>query len=61
MQIDPTPGTRHRTALGGLIATWRRRRHGRMALAAMDPRLLRDIGLSPEAASTEALKPFWRA
>ena len=36
-----------------------RRRH-RRTLARLDAHLLRDIGLSPDDAQSEAAKPFWR-
>ena len=32
----------------------------RRALAQLDRRLLRDIGVTPEQAEREAAKPFWR-
>jgi uncharacterized protein YjiS (DUF1127 family) len=37
------------------------RRRDRRLLARLDAHLLRDIGLSPEAARTECAKPFWQA
>ena len=37
-----------------------RRRRQRRALARLDGRLLRDIGVTPEQAAVEARKPFWR-
>jgi uncharacterized protein YjiS (DUF1127 family) len=43
------------------IALWRLRASERAALAAMDHRDLRDIGLTPGEAITEASKPFWAA
>lgn len=36
------------------------RRRDRAVLARLDDHLLRDIGLSPDEARTEAAKPFWR-
>lgn len=44
-----------------LIALWRHRAHSRRELAALDRRLLGDIGVSPVAARAEAGRPFWRA
>ena len=35
----------------------RQRRH----LSELSPELLRDVGLSADAAQAEAMKPFWRA
>ena len=37
------------------------RRRQRLALARLDARLLRDIGISREQARAEAEKPFWRS
>lgn len=42
-------------------AEWRARMRERRALAAMDDRLLRDIGLSRSDVWSESSKPFWRA
>ncbi|MDR6960191.1 hypothetical protein BK654_22165 [Pseudomonas brassicacearum] len=36
------------------------RLHTRKALLELTPEQLRDIGLSPELAREEGLKPFWR-
>jgi uncharacterized protein YjiS (DUF1127 family) len=36
------------------------RRRQRQALLKLDDRLLRDVGLTREAALHEARKPFWR-
>ena len=36
------------------------RRRDRRLLARLDAHLLRDIGLSPDEAQSEAAKPFWR-
>jgi uncharacterized protein YjiS (DUF1127 family) len=43
-----------------LIATWRRRAHGRRELMAKNDRELRDLGITRQDASREAAKPFWR-
>lgn len=53
------PARQRPTALD-LIALWRHRAHSRRGLAALDHRLLRDIGIAPDAARAEASKPFWR-
>jgi uncharacterized protein YjiS (DUF1127 family) len=37
------------------------RRRDRQILSRLDAHLLRDIGLSPDEARTEAAKPFWKA
>jgi uncharacterized protein YjiS (DUF1127 family) len=56
---------RRRTAptrrMHALFRIWRRRLRERRALAAMDDRGLRDIGLTRYDAYYEARKPFWRA
>ena len=39
---------------------WRRRRNGRLQLARLDERMLRDIGLTRFDAEYEINKPFWR-
>ncbi len=44
----------------GLLMTWHERARQRRALGTLDQRLLRDIGLDPATAATEASKPFWR-
>ena len=46
--------------LGATLARLRERRRQRAALARLDARLLRDIGLSPSQARREAAKPIWR-
>ncbi len=43
-----------------LAATWLERRSSRRALADLDERLLRDIGLSRSEAIAETAVPFWR-
>ena len=50
-------------AAGRIVATlskWRRRSHERAELAALDDRMLRDIGLSKGEAEFLANKPFWK-
>jgi uncharacterized protein YjiS (DUF1127 family) len=53
-----------RTGIGvaALVGRWlsraRSRRHLRLVLD--DPRVLADLGLTPEEADLESLKPFWR-
>jgi uncharacterized protein YjiS (DUF1127 family) len=43
-----------------LITSWIERVRQRHALAALDERDLRDIGISRVDATREAQKPFWR-
>lgn len=42
-----------------LLALWASRRRERLALAEMDERLLKDIGVDPITARMEAGRPFW--
>ena len=37
------------------------RRHERRQLSALDPHLLRDIGLDSQTAESECAKPFWKS
>jgi uncharacterized protein YjiS (DUF1127 family) len=43
------------------LHTWRSRAEQRRQLAACEPWQLRDMGITPEMAATEAAKPFWQA
>jgi uncharacterized protein YjiS (DUF1127 family) len=44
----------------GLIARWIERTRQRQALATLDDRILRDIGITRVEAARECEKPFWR-
>ncbi|MBR0681981.1 DUF1127 domain-containing protein [Roseomonas eburnea] len=46
--------------LFGNLAMWRERARGRRLLIEMDARLLKDIGMTQDAAAAEAAKPWWR-
>ena len=46
--------------LRAALREWRRRRNGRLELARLDERMLRDIGLTRCDAEFEINKPFWR-
>jgi len=46
--------------LAGTVAVWIERHRQRRDLAALEPYLLRDLGLTREQALYEASKPFWR-
>jgi uncharacterized protein YjiS (DUF1127 family) len=43
-----------------IISQWMERNHQRRDLAALDDRLLEDIGITRSAAASEIAKPFWR-
>jgi len=44
----------------GAWREWRQRKNGRLELARLDHRMLRDIGLTRFEAEYEINKPFWR-
>jgi uncharacterized protein YjiS (DUF1127 family) len=46
--------------LWALIQSWEKRSRQRRELGLLDDHLLRDIGVSREAAGQEAAKPFWK-
>ena len=48
------------TALTQIFNTWRQRSRDRQALAQLDHRTLRDLGLSEGQARFEANKSFWQ-
>ncbi|NBO21440.1 MAG: DUF1127 domain-containing protein [Rhodobacteraceae bacterium] len=54
------PLSRLVVGFGLTLAAWELRRTTRTHLAQMDPHILRDIGLTPDQARSEAAKPFWR-
>jgi len=47
--------------ISDILIIWQRRLIMRNALTRMEPYLLDDMGISPEDATREAAKPFWRA
>jgi len=42
-----------------VLIQWQKRVESRRALSEMEPRQLRDIGLTRAQAAAEAAKPFW--
>ena len=64
-QETPSQASLHRLRgfLSGVRAAlreWRRRKNGRLELARLKERMLRDIGLTRVDAEDEINKPFWR-
>ena len=57
--IAPVPG-RNWQHWPRTIGRWFERSRQRQALAALDQRLLDDVGITPIAAAREIAKPFWR-
>ena len=59
--IAYTPARRSTSRLNPLhlILDLMARHHSRAALARLDAHLLADIGLTADAAATEAQRPFW--
>ena len=43
-----------------VVLAWQDRASQRAALASLDDRMLKDVGLNRAAASEEARRPFWR-
>ena len=56
----PRPQPQRRISIGQRIATWIERGRQRYALATLDDRMLRDIGITRYDATRECEKPFWR-
>ncbi len=44
-----------------ILLLWQRRANERHALAQLDDKILRDLGLSRSEVARELRKPFWRA
>jgi uncharacterized protein YjiS (DUF1127 family) len=60
----PAPARRQaapRRGLVGLLRRWCRRARERRLLAALDDRMLADIGITRADQARECEKPFWRA
>jgi uncharacterized protein YjiS (DUF1127 family) len=47
-------------AIPAVFRRWRQRVRSRADLARLNPRELRDIGVTPSEAARECNKPFWR-
>ena len=56
---EPRMATGFAALSRGLRAAWRRQR-SRHAIAGLDARMLKDIGITHSDAEAEANKPFWR-
>ena len=64
-QETPSQASAHRlrsflSGVRAVLRDWRRRKNGRLDLARLDERMLRDIGLTRVDAEYEINKPFWR-
>ena len=57
--FSETRSRQHRSAFAAFGA-WMERRHQRQNLAALDPSMLKDIGISACDRDRECRKPFWR-
>jgi uncharacterized protein YjiS (DUF1127 family) len=57
--VRERPASHLRRSLA-LLSVWRKRLRDRRALALMDERSLRDLGLTRHDAFWEARKPIWR-
>ena len=58
---SPIPSHQPRVSVWCMVQKAWRRHRSRQALAQLDARLLRDIGVTYAEAENEANKPFWRA
>lgn len=54
------PLSRIAMAIALTVVAWETRRRTRLAIRRLESHLLRDIGLDPTEARTEAQKPFWQ-
>ena len=59
-QASPHPLSGFLRGVREALREWRRRKNGRLELARLDERMLRDIGLTRFDAEYEINKPFWR-
>jgi uncharacterized protein YjiS (DUF1127 family) len=59
-EVPRLAAARYGQRLRLLLACWLQRCRQRRALARLDDRLLRDIGVTAADAAAEAAKPFWR-
>ena len=64
-QETPWQASPHRLSgflrrVSAALREWRRRKKGRLELARLDDRMLRDIGLTRVDAEYEINKPIWR-
>jgi len=63
--LDSLPGPRYRplrlaTQLLHALLAWQQRANERYALATMDARQLRDVGLTGQDVQAQLIKPRWR-
>lgn len=60
IRLSAPPSTARGLRPARLVAQWIEARATRAALARLDTRLLRDIGLDQTQARAETARPFWR-
>ncbi|MBD3788066.1 MAG: DUF1127 domain-containing protein [Sphingomonadales bacterium] len=60
IRLSATPSKAGGLRPARLVAKWIEMRATRAALARLDTRLLRDIGLEQSVARAEIERPFWR-
>ena len=53
------PGLGDTRRPAGILLVWQERANQRQALASLDDRMLKDIGLTRAEAQREIAKPFW--
>jgi uncharacterized protein YjiS (DUF1127 family) len=59
-EAKPAPRPSLMTRMLATLSLWRERRAARRALAQIDARSLRDVGIAPELVGYEISQPFWR-
>lgn len=59
-EAKPAPRPTLTARIAGTLRLWRERRAARRALAGIDARSLRDVGIAPELVEYEIAQPFWR-
>ncbi len=58
-EAKPAPRPTLIARIAATLRVWRERRIARRALAQVDARSLRDVGIAPELVAYEIAQPFW--